>query len=82
MEASPVAATKDAELGAPVASELTPLRPGAAKANYKLAMARAKLRLPRDPDTNSLYPLMGLCAPSKAFEVLGQQSAVHVRIVV
>ena len=41
MEASPVAATKDAELGAPVASELTPLRPGAAKANYKLAMARA-----------------------------------------
>ena len=39
--------------------------------SYALGMARARLRLIRDPDTDEPYFFMGLCAPHAAFTLLG-----------
>eukprot|EP00966_Prymnesium_polylepis_P073741 1711634-Prymnesium_polylepis.1 len=50
------------------------------KPSFELAMARARLRLLRDPDTNLPFSLWGLCASFKAFERLGQAAAAHTRI--
>ena len=61
------------------ADESTPLvrdmRP-----SYTLGMTRARLRLIRNPETDDLFGFMGLCAPHSAFELLGQGSATHVKI--
>jgi len=61
-----------------VANESTPLKSN--HASYTLGLTRAQLRLLRDPDTKEPWAFMGLCAPLKAFEVLGQGVAMHVRV--
>lgn len=62
----------------PMAQEDTPLR--TSRPSFELAMARSRMRMPRDPDTGDLYAFMGLCAPYSAFELLGQGSGAHVKI--
>ena len=48
--------------------------------SYALGMARARLRLIRDPDTDEPYFFMGLCAPHAAFTLLGQGTSCHVQL--
>ena len=59
-------------------TEATPL---VAAPSYALGMVRAKLRLVRNPETDELFAFMGLFAPHQAFVVLGQGTAVHVKVI-
>ncbi|KAL1523052.1 hypothetical protein AB1Y20_018012 [Prymnesium parvum] len=58
-------------------SEASPLV--AARPSFEAAMARARLRLPRNPSTDGPYSLWGVCATDDDFAILGSQAFAHVR---
>ena len=61
-----------------MATEATPLVE--AGPSLTLAMLRARLRLVRNPETDELFPFLGLVAPHSAFRALGMGCALHVKI--
>ena len=65
------------------ATESTPLKNAEAEekqGSWLLGMTRAQLRLLRSPERGEPYGCLGLFAPKHAFQLLGQGSACHVRI--